>query len=64
MWLEEDDLLPMAERHLCEEDWRILDRAFGIHRDPLASGRPEAPYEGLLATLRAWMPLEAADRAA
>ena len=64
MRLEEEELMPLAERHLLEEDWRILDRAFGARRDPLAHGRPEAPYEALLATLRPWLPEEAADRAA
>jgi hemerythrin-like domain-containing protein len=64
MRLEEEELMPLAERHLLAEDWRILDRAFGARRDPLAHGRPEAPYEGLLETLRPWLPQEAADRAA
>jgi len=64
MRLEEEELMPLAERHLEAGDWRILDRAFGAHRDPLAQGRPEAPYEGLLETLRAWLPEEPADRVA
>jgi len=33
---EETELLPLAERHLTEEDWRAIGAAFAANRDPLA----------------------------
>jgi hemerythrin-like domain-containing protein len=51
MRLEEQEVLPLAERFLEDEDWRVLDRAFGAARDPLAGGRPEGPYEALFRTI-------------
>ena len=44
MRVEEDQVLPLAERCFGEADWLILDRAFGAHRDPLAEADPHAPY--------------------
>lgn len=51
MRLEETEVLPLAERCFTEADWAMLDRAFGAQRDPLAGGRPEAPYEELFRTI-------------
>jgi hemerythrin-like domain-containing protein len=51
MRLEETEVLPLAERSFGETDWRILDRAFGAHRDALTGARPEAPYEALFSTI-------------
>jgi hemerythrin-like domain-containing protein len=51
MRLEETEVLPLAERCFGEADWAMLDRAFGAQRDPLAGGRPEAPYEALFRTI-------------
>jgi hemerythrin-like domain-containing protein len=49
--LEEQEVLPAAERCLTEDDWRMLDRAFGAHRDALAGAEPEAPYVELFRTI-------------
>jgi hemerythrin-like domain-containing protein len=51
MRIEETLVLPLAEAHLLEADWTVLDRAFGAHRDALAGGEPEAPYAELFRTI-------------
>jgi hemerythrin-like domain-containing protein len=51
MRVEEEEILPLAERVFGEEDWRVLDRAFGSHRDALTGSAPEAVYEALFATI-------------
>jgi hemerythrin-like domain-containing protein len=51
MRVEEDEILPLVERLFGDDDWRVLDRAFGSHRDALTSMRPEAVYEALFATI-------------
>jgi hemerythrin-like domain-containing protein len=33
---EENELLPLAEKHLTEDDWRAIDRAFKANEDPIA----------------------------
>jgi hemerythrin-like domain-containing protein len=33
---EEVELLPLAEKHLTEDDWRAIDRAFQANEDPIA----------------------------
>ena len=47
MALEEQQLLPLAERVLTDEDWAELDEAFTTHRDPLTGHEPEADYRAL-----------------
>jgi hemerythrin-like domain-containing protein len=51
MRLEETEVLPLAEKHLLDADWTILDRAFGAHRDAFTGGEPEAPYATLFRTI-------------
>jgi hemerythrin-like domain-containing protein len=51
MRIEEEVVLPLAERVLGEEDWRMLSRAFGMHRDALTGAEPEALYAGLFRTI-------------
>lgn len=48
MRLEEQEILPAAQRVLDEADWRALDEAFEANRDPL-TGRyaPDPAYERL-----------------
>lgn len=53
MRIEETEILPLAERVLGDEDWRILERAFGLHRDALTGAEPEALYAGLFARIGA-----------
>jgi hemerythrin-like domain-containing protein len=33
---EENELLPLAEKHLTDDDWRAIDRAFSANEDPVA----------------------------
>ena len=47
MALEEQHILPLAERTLTPEDWAELDEAFGANRDPLAGHEPEPDYRAL-----------------
>jgi hemerythrin-like domain-containing protein len=48
MGIEEQEILPLAERVLTAQDWADLDEAFSANRDPL-TGRhePEAEYRAL-----------------
>ena len=43
MRLEEAVVLPEAERHLDEDDWRALDAAFASNSDPLNERIPRDP---------------------
>jgi hemerythrin-like domain-containing protein len=47
MALEEQQVLPLAERVLTAEDWAELDEAFGANRDPLTGHEPEDDYRAL-----------------
>jgi hemerythrin-like domain-containing protein len=47
MALEEQQVLPLAERVLTPDDWAQLDDAFGANRDPLIGHEPEAEYRAL-----------------
>jgi hemerythrin-like domain-containing protein len=43
---EEEQVLPLAERHLLPEDWKAIDAAFAANRDPIA-GMREREFEQL-----------------
>ena len=43
---EEQQLLPLAERHLTAEDWKAIDAAFAANDDPIA-GMQERDFEKL-----------------
>ena len=43
MQIEEQQVLPAAERALDAQDWAALDAAFAAHRDPLASDGARDP---------------------
>lgn len=47
MALEEQQILPLAEQVLTDDDWADLDAAFGANRDPLTGHEPEADYRAL-----------------
>lgn len=47
MRLEEQEILPLAEHTLTEEDWRELDDAFARNRDPLTGHNPDSAYNAL-----------------
>lgn len=59
MRLEEERLLPVADKVLSEEDLRELDLAFSADRDPLAGGVRDPSYERLFTriVLRAPAPI-------
>lgn len=47
MRLEEEQILPLAERALKLEDWQELDEAFARNRDPMTGYTPDADYRTL-----------------
>jgi hemerythrin-like domain-containing protein len=47
MAIEEQQILPLAERVLTAQDWAELDEAFSANRDPLTGHEPEAEYRAL-----------------
>jgi hemerythrin-like domain-containing protein len=47
MAMEEQQILPLAERVLSEDDWARLDEAFAANRDPLTGHEPEEAYRAL-----------------
>ena len=51
MRLEENDLLPLAERHLTDEDWDAIDAAFLGHADPLFGAEQGDEYRDLFRRL-------------
>ncbi|MBK6850721.1 MAG: hemerythrin domain-containing protein [Burkholderiales bacterium] len=51
MRLEEDVILPLAEKVLTDDDWTKLDVAFAQHRDPLTGHAPPAEYEALFSRI-------------
>ncbi|MFM2120297.1 MAG: hypothetical protein RL722_1765 [Pseudomonadota bacterium] len=51
MRLEEDVILPLAEKVLTAADWQTLDLAFAQNRDPLTGHAPPAEYEALFSRI-------------
>ena len=47
MAMEEQQILPLAEQVLTDDDWADLDEAFSANRDPLTGHEPEADYRAL-----------------
>ena len=47
---EEDELLPLAERHLEPEDWKAIDAAFAANTDPIA-GMRERDFDQLFSRI-------------
>jgi hemerythrin-like domain-containing protein len=47
MALEEQQILPLAEKTLTADDWAELDEAFLANRDPLTGAEPEEDYRAL-----------------
>jgi hemerythrin-like domain-containing protein len=47
MRLEEDVVLPLAERTLTEADWQPIDAAFRANEDPLFGARPREEFQKL-----------------
>lgn len=44
---EESEVIPLAEKHLEEEDWEVIDAAFTGNRDPMFSKVPSRLFEKL-----------------
>lgn len=51
MALEEQQILPLAQRVLTESDWAEVDEAFAQNRDPLTGHAPDADYEALFSRI-------------
>jgi hemerythrin-like domain-containing protein len=47
MALEEQAILPLAQRVLTAADWAELDEAFAANRDPFTGHAPEADYRAM-----------------
>ncbi len=56
MTLEEEQILPLAERVLTDADWAELDEAFAANRDPLIGHAPEADYAALFSRIVGMVP--------
>lgn len=52
---EERELLPLAEKHLTEDDWAIITGEFAHNRDPIA-GMQEKDYEKLFSRIASLAP--------
>jgi hemerythrin-like domain-containing protein len=52
---EEVELLPLAEEHLAEDDWRAIDRAFQANEDPIAR-IAERDFQNLFSRIAALAP--------
>jgi hemerythrin-like domain-containing protein len=44
MRMEEDVILPLADRTLTEADWQLIDAAFAANEDPLFGTRPREEF--------------------
>ncbi len=47
MRCEEQEVLPLAEKHLTSDDWEAIDAAFTGHTDPLLGAEAGAEHEQL-----------------
>ncbi len=56
MAMEEQQILPLAEQVLTDEDWADLDEAFGANCDPLTGHEPEAGYRALFTRIVSIVP--------
>ena len=51
MAIEEEQVLPLALKHLSEDDWNELDAAFLANRDPLTGHEPPDLYRPLFSKI-------------
>lgn len=51
MAIEEEQILPLALKHLTEADWKELDEAFLANRDPLTGHEPPDLYRPLFSKI-------------
>jgi hypothetical protein len=47
MRTEEDQVLPLAQKHLSAEDWDAVDTAFLEHTDPMLGAEAGDEYDAL-----------------
>jgi hemerythrin-like domain-containing protein len=47
---EEQELLPLAEKHLTSDDWKAIDAAFDVNLDPIAGVR-EHDFQALFSRI-------------
>mgnify|MGYP003349951996 FL=1 len=47
MAIEEQHIMPVADKVLTAEDWRELDEAFMVNKDPLTGHSPDDDYREL-----------------
>ena len=47
MAMEEQQILPLAQQSLTEDDWAVLDEAFAANRDPFTGHAPTTDYDAL-----------------
>jgi hemerythrin-like domain-containing protein len=47
MAMEEQQILPLAERVLTDADWEQMDEAFSANQDPLTGHEPDEDYRAL-----------------
>ena len=48
---EEDEILPLAQQALTDQDWDEINTAFAQNDDPLLGSRRERQFDGLLAQI-------------
>jgi hemerythrin-like domain-containing protein len=51
MSVEENEVLPAAQRTLAAADWAVIDLAFAANRDPLTGHEPDDVYRPLFARI-------------
>jgi hemerythrin-like domain-containing protein len=51
MRVEEEHILPLAERTLTPEDWQRLDEEFALNRDPMTGKEPDVDYRALFSRI-------------
>jgi hemerythrin-like domain-containing protein len=51
MRLEEEVIIPLAQKVLTEQDWTELDEAFEANRDPLTGHAPDDEYRALFSRI-------------
>lgn len=47
MRLEEEEILPLAQKHLTTDDWAVIDAAFLGHTDPMLGADARSEYQSL-----------------
>ena len=56
MQAEEREVLPLAEKHFTQDDWKEIDAAFEGHTDPLLGTDMEEKYDALFSRIVALAP--------